>query len=110
MIAIQISKADMVIFHAPTHNGVPKKASRKPLYALISMEQPKYAKMLGNLPLLEKHFDLLSTYSLKQYYPGTSIPNLPITYFPLNILSVSAVMQAPRSFARKDGFGTGERN
>ena len=36
------------------------------------------------------------------------VPNLPITYFPLNILSVNAVLHKPRSFSEKNGFGTGQ--
>jgi hypothetical protein len=72
------------------------------------MEQHKYAKILSDLPLLKRHFDLLATYSLQSHYPGTTVPNLPITYFPLNILSAESVRQPARPFREKDGFGTGE--
>lgn len=77
------------------------------LYAMVSMEQPKYAKYLSNLAYLQSSFDLMMTYSLNSTYPGTTLPNLPITYFPLNIVSTSAVMQPERPFAEKTGYDTG---
>ena len=36
------------------------------------------------------------------------VPNLPITYFPLNIFSVNAVLHKPRSFSEKNDFETGQ--
>jgi hypothetical protein len=41
-------------------------------------------------------------------YSVARVPNLPITYFPLNILSVNAVLHKPRPFSEKNGFGTGQ--
>ena len=55
------------------------------------MEQPKYAKLLDNKSYLERNFDLLSTYSTEAYYPGSRVPNMPISYIPLNIISPKAV-------------------
>lgn len=71
------------------------------------MEQPKYAPVLSNLKYLSTHMDLMITYSQESVYPGTGIANMPITYYPLNIVSPQAVMQPPRSFEKKDGYGTG---
>jgi alpha-1,3-fucosyltransferase 10 len=105
--AQEFGSADVVVFHAPTHKSTPKKKSAKSLYALISLEQPKYAKMLSNTGRLSNHFDLLMTYSLETTYPKTQIPNMPLTYYPLNILSPRAVIQAPRPFQNKDGYGEG---
>jgi hypothetical protein len=71
------------------------------------MEQPKYAPVLANLKYLDNNVDLLITYSLASTYPGTSVTNLPITYYPLNIVSPQAVMQPARPFQDKTGYGTG---
>lgn len=104
------SQADVILYHAPTHGErpmVPKKNTNGAIRAFVSMEQPKYAKYLQRTDYLQQNFDLISTYSLKSVYPGTNIPNMPITYFPLNILSPSVVMEPARSFAEKNGFGTG---
>ena len=70
------------------------------------MEQPNYATVLSN-PKQLKMFDLLSTYSLKAHYPGTDIPNLPISYYPLHLVSANAVLMPARSFEEKTGYGTG---
>jgi hypothetical protein len=71
------------------------------------MEQPKYAKVLSDFDYINKNFDLMMTYSLKNIYPNTVVKNLPITYFPLNILSPLAVLQPSRQFQQKNGYGTG---
>ncbi len=106
-----ISSADVVLFHAPTHGQSsphkPRDRIPQSIYALISLEQPKYAKILSNKKELQT-FDLLLTYSLQPNYPGTSIPNIPLSYYPLNILSPHAVQQPSRTFKEKDGYGTGE--
>lgn len=107
----QLNSADVVLFHAPTHgkDGVrlPSQKPQNSIYVMLSMEQPMYAKVLNDKNYLQLHFDLIATYSMQQTYPGTNIPNLPITYYPLNILAVEAVMQSPRPFAKKTGYGTG---
>jgi hypothetical protein len=124
----KITQADIILYHAPTYGQVGKPNTQQlaqsnkhvklkqesggkhtadmPLNALISLEQPKYAKVLSN-PEALKTFDLIATYSLQPTYPGTSIPNLPLTYFPLHILSVNSVMQPPRPFKQKTGYDTG---
>ena len=96
----------MVVYHAPTHTGVSQKPNQHALRMFISMEQPKYAKFLQRTDYLENNFDLISTYSMANTYPGTRVPNLPITYFPLNILSPEAVLQPSRAFKDKNGYGT----
>lgn len=101
-----LQDADLVIFHAPTHYQVPSKRPLKAIYAMFSMEQPKYATFLSDTQYLTKHFQLLATYSHSERYPGTHIPNLPLTYFPLNILSPSAVLQPSRPFADKTGYNS----
>jgi hypothetical protein len=104
----QVGSADMILFHAPTHSMVPNmKMQEGAIRTFISMEQPKYAKFLQRTDYLEKNFELISTYSMRTHYPGTKVPNLPITYFPLNILSADSVLQPVRSFADKNGYGTG---
>lgn len=103
----KLKSADIVLFHGATHSfSYPDK--RDAIFALLSMEQPKYAPILLN-PAGLKHFDLLSTYSMEPVYPGTNIPNLPISYYPLNLVSASAVLSPPRPFISKTGFGTGNR-
>ena len=107
----ELGRADVILYHAPTHGErstmIPRDMTKGAIRVFISMEQPKYAKYLQRTDYLQQNFDLISTYSLKSTYPGTSIPNLPITYFPLNILSPEAVMQPAISFTEKNGFGTG---
>lgn len=107
---LSIKTADVVLFHAPTrdqsHPPFPNGAPQHAIYALLSMEQPKYARVLSDFEALKK-FDVLLTYSLKHQYPGTTIPNLPITYFPLHIVSPQVVLQPARPFAEKTGFNTG---
>ena len=76
---------------------------------MISMEQPKYAHVLANLDYLRNNFDLMVTYVLSDEYPGTGVPNMPITYYPLNIVSPMAVMQPSRGFSEKTGYDTGMR-
>ena len=103
----KLKSADIVLFHGATHSfSYPDK--RDAIFALLSMEQPKYAPILLN-PAGLKQFDLLSTYSMEPVYPGTTVPNLPISYYPLNLVSASAVLSPPRSFISKTGFGTGNR-
>ena len=101
-----------MIFHAPTHatDGSRLPAVRNPnaLSVMVSMEQPKYAQFLNDKTYLQSNFNVTMTYSLRSTYPGTTVVNLPITYYPLNILSTEAVMQPPRPFAEKTGYGTGK--
>ena len=105
-----INKANIVIFHAPTRDqsfpSFPTNRPHQSIYALVSMEQPKYARILSNFDEL-KNFDLLVTYSLHNKYLTTGIPNLPVTYFPLNILRPEAVLKPPKPFKDKNGYGTG---
>eukprot|EP01038_Epipyxis_sp_PR26KG_P014187 gene14187-19038_t len=106
----EMSNADIIVFHGPTHTiagDVLKLPQNNAINVLISMEQPKYAKVMSSTKYLENNFDLLLTYSLSSYYPGTNIPNLPISYYPLHILSPNAVMQAPKPFLQKTGYGKG---
>ena len=99
----------MVLFHAATHtNTYPPVKKIGTLYALLSVEQPKYVPILSDTVRLRRTFDVLSTYSLQPLYPGTSIPNLPLTYYPLHLLAAEAVLQPPRPFKEKTGYGTGE--
>jgi hypothetical protein len=104
----QLNQADVLIFHAPTHKGVTNKVlNGKYLKVFISMEQPKYAKYLSDHKYLEKNFDLISTYVLRNKYPNTNVPNMPITYYPLNILTPQAVLAPPVPFNMKTGYDTG---
>jgi hypothetical protein len=41
------------------------------------------------------------------HHLGTKIPNLPITYFPLHLLSPDSVLQPPKLFSMKNGYNTG---
>ena len=101
------------MYHAPTHSISGTNSLRihaknqNAILAMLSMEQPKYSPVLANLKYLEANLDLMITYSLRDVYPGTSIPNMPITYFPLHIVSAQAVMQPPRPFTEKSGYNTG---
>lgn len=74
---------------------------------MLSMEQPKYAHVLQQVDYLEQYIDLMITYSLQPTYPGSKIPNLPITYYPSHIVPPTAVLAPEKSFDSKTGFGTG---
>ena len=74
---------------------------------MVSMEQPKYAPVLSDPSYLHASFDATLTYSRAALFPNTDLPNLSMTYYPLNIVSPLAVLQPPRDFDDKDGFGTG---
>jgi hypothetical protein len=107
----QSGRYDVVLFHAPTHKTMisakTKKQFGSALLALLSMEQPNYATVLKDLQYL-RLMDLLVTYSLSSEFPGTRVPNMPITYYPTHILSAQHVLQSPlKSFNQKDGYGTG---
>lgn len=104
-----MSSADVVFYHAPTHNpgSSLRYQGNKALIAMISMEQPKYSPVLANLKYLSSNVDLMVTYSLADTYPGTGVANMPITYWPLNIVSPQAVLQPPRPFKDKTGYDTG---
>ena len=107
--------ADIVLFHAPTHGkgavlgqeNIPVKKRDRVVHAFVSMEQPKYTRFLADRAYLMRSFDLLLTYSQEQTYPGTNIPNLPLTYYPLNIMPASAILKPAKSLQEKDGYGTG---
>lgn len=107
-----IKEADVVLFHAPTHGkGGPipdrKVFGSNVVYAFLSMEQPKYAKILANPGYLTKNFDLMITYSRRTQYPGTIIPNMPITYWPLNVVAPEYILQPRKPSSEKTGYDTG---
>lgn len=106
-VANDFNGAGVVLYHAPTHMNTQGKLPKSALHVLISLEQPKYAQILQDLQYLDKSFDLLATYSTQEIYPGTKVPNMHLSYFPLNIIDPLAVMQPARDFKEKDGFGTG---
>lgn len=102
----------MLIFHAPSHKSNIDKASMKKKYknavfVMTSMEQPFYYTILQQLGYLNQNFDMMVTYSLRSTYPGTNLPNLPITYFPSHIVPVESVLTPGKSFGEKTGYGTG---
>ena len=74
-----LATANLVLFHAPTHNvgTMPQRrkgtGKKEQIFALLSLEQPRYAKMLQDKQGLENHFQLLATYSLAPYYPGSIV-------------------------------------
>ena len=122
----QAPNAHIVVYLASTHNrgrrfperrrqspvgadGLPKAAKKGSIYAMFSMEQPMYATVLQNLKDLDNNFDLMVTYSWKNKYPGTSVSNLPVTYFPLNIVSPEEVLKGSTlaTYDQRTGFGTG---
>lgn len=70
----------------------------------MSMEQPKYAPVLQRTKYLQENFDLMLTYSLSDKYESTGIDNLPMTYYPLNIVAIEAIMQPQRNFLEKNGI------
>lgn len=122
-----MTSADYVIFHAPTHTRRPstgkvsrttitttsssssasKKKTKGPVRVMVSMEQPKYAAVLSDSAYLHASFDVTLTYSRAIHFPRTELPNLSMSYYPLNIVSPQAVLQPPRDFLDKDGYGTG---
>ena len=100
--------ADVVVYLASTLDKVsprfPQKLKAGAINVLMSMEQPKYAPVLLNVPFLKQHFDLMLTYELGKTYGNTGIPNLPMTYYPLNIVAIEAVLHLPRPFLEKTGI------
>lgn len=84
-----------------------KKKFKNALFAMVTMEQPLYAQVLQQIDYLKRNFDFMVTYSLLSIYPGTSLPNLPITYFPTHIIPIEKVMERGLPFREKTGYGTG---
>ena len=93
-------RVDIVLFHGPTHHTggdriwrkIMSNDNQKPVLAMLSMEQPKYATVMRNQQYLKQNFDLILSYSLDSTYLNSGVPNLPITYYPLHILSPNAGM------------------
>ena len=106
-----IDRADIIVFHAPTHNReglrFPRNVRKGSIKVLFSLEQPKYAQILSDREDIQANFDLLATYSMSHYYPGTSVPNMPLTYYPLNIKPPEAVLLPAKPFSEKTGYNTG---
>jgi hypothetical protein len=69
------------------------------------MEQPRYAPVLADLPYLQRSMHFLITYSLSSVYPGSSLLNVPISYYPSHILTAQAALTPP-NMSIKDGYGT----
>lgn len=84
-----------------------KKQYPEAIFAMLSMEQPNYAPILKDTQYLRSNFNIMVTYSLSNSYPGTGLPNLPITYYPSHILPAEAVLRPALSYKEKDGYGTG---
>lgn len=109
-----INNADVVVFLASTFHRssplFPKKAKPSTIFVLHTMEQPMYATMLNDHQFLKQHFDLLAMYSQETIYPGSGVPNLPLTYYPLHVYEPTAVLSPMKSFKEKDGYGTGKKN
>ena len=111
-----IYDADIVLYHGPTHRSsitgkgrvtiMGPLSTSKSLNILLSLEQPKYAPILNDKEKLNR-FDAVATYSQQALFPNTKIPNIPLTYYPLNIMNINAIMHAPRPFKSKNGYGTG---
>jgi len=98
--------ADIILYHATTHSHrVPSTGNKRALHILISLEQPKYAHILNDKVRLNK-FDALATYSMKPLYPNTSVTNIPLSYFSLEFMNISSIMEPPRPFKEKTGYGT----
>ena len=113
-----LKESDVVLFHAPTHGKSEGGGKGKPIpdrkivashatYAFLSMEQPKYVPVMMQMEYLKTNFDLMITYSSSTKYPESGIPNMPITYYPLNVVSPEAVLRPPKPIAEKTGYGTG---
>lgn len=106
-----MQKSDVIMFLASTfnrkHPPFPNRPKPTSLFVLHTMEQPMYATMLNDHRILKK-FNLLAMYSQESVYPGSGVPNLPMTYYPLHVYPPSAVLSTPKSFKEKDGYGTGK--
>lgn len=107
-----LNRADILMFHAPNHQKIASNALRhrnkQAVFAMISMEQPLYAPTLRDTQYLNSNFDLMVTYSFASYFPGTKVPNLPITYYPSHILPTDTVLKPPRPVHEKTGYDTGK--
>jgi hypothetical protein len=84
-----------------------KKKYPNAVFGMLTMEQPLYAPVLQNFDYLKKNFELMITYSLDSPYPGTTIANLPITYYPSHIVPIDKVLEPGKSYQEKTGFSTG---
>jgi len=110
-----VHDSDIVLYHGPTHRSTVSGKGRitimgplttsKSLNILLSLEQPKYAPVLNDIDKLNK-FDAVATYSMKPLYPNTKVPNIPLTYYPLNIMNINAIMHKSRSYKDKTGYGS----
>jgi len=108
--------SDVVLYHGPTHRSsitgkgrvtiMGPLSTSKSLNVLLSLEQPKYAPILNDKEKLNR-FDAVATYSQRALFPNTKIPNIPLTYYPLNIMHINSIMHEPRPFKSKTGYGTG---
>ena len=103
----KIHDADVVLYHAKTHSAIVSSTGKKrALHILISLEQPNYAPILNDKEKLGK-FDALATYSMKPLFPGTTITNIPLSYYSLEFMNVSSIFKLPRPFKDKTGYDTG---
>lgn len=109
---MQASEAQVVLYLASTMDKLAKEfpsskhnpeIRKKQIYALISMEQPKYAPVLTRTKYLQNNFDVLMTYDMDSTYLTSHIDNIPLSYYPLNIVAMEAIMQPPRPFHHKYG-------
>ncbi len=65
----------------------------------------RYAPILSDVQYLNNNMDIMLTYSLRDIYPRSTVANLPVSYFPLNLVSPQAVLHPARPFAQKTGWG-----
>jgi hypothetical protein len=110
-LKLKLENANIVLFLGSTFHktfpNLPKKKYVHQIYALHSMEQPAYVPLLTRPLFLNKHFDLMFTYSQSAVYPQTSVPNLPLSYYPSHVYPPEAVLSPPLPFTEKSGFCSG---
>ncbi len=110
MTVPKASTADVVIFIASQFYKLdpifPSSRLNSSVFVFHTMEQPKYIPLLNDHNFL-KQFNMLATYFMTPKYFQTGILNLPLSYYPLHVYPVEAVLNKPLPFSEKTGFGTG---
>ena len=99
----------MILYHAPTHKRglLPSSQKRKDSLNLMAcFEQPQYTPLMNDVVYLNENFQMMITYSFAKLYPRTSVQNIPMSYFPLELFSPYDVLKTPVPFEYKTGFGS----
>ena len=99
----------MILYHAPTHKRSLLSSSRMKkdtLNLMACFEQPQYTPLMNDVAYLSANFQMMITYSFAKNYPRTSVQNIPMSYFPLELFSPHDVLKTTIPFRNKTAFGS----